>query len=229
MQDMDPELYYQAQYNYSDRRDAFILGVEDAPYPAMFWRTAIGGRRSDRGWGIAASEEEVYVCGATASSETPDLFPLREFDTESDVDYFFRYFLGGWSDMFAPWRSFRLLMDYEWSNFDGDIIEGFSLQHDGFVASFTMNEAVGLPPDPMNPVPTLRIWPMDLHHTYMMQAPNAATWTGHVIDAAGRIVTDVRFNGLSAMLQLDAPASGLYLLTLSDPTGVRYSAKFVVP
>jgi|GEM_PF-915663 len=233
MADLDPQLYYQPQHNYTDRRDAFILGIEDDPYPLMFWRTAFGGTRSERGWGIAASPAEVYLCGTTASDEG-DAFPLLEFNTdpndpESELDYFFRWFYGGSADIMVPWRVFRLMMDYEWNNFDIQVVESYSLPQDGFITSFYMGTPVGVPPAFTDAIQDLLVWPMDDGCSYMVRTPRASHWQGSVVDAAGRIVAQVRFTGQITTIQLKLPAASIYLLQVRDVEGNRYSAKFLTP
>jgi hypothetical protein len=62
-----------------------------------------------------------------------------------------------------------------------------------------------------------------------VRTPYDAQWQGGVFDAAGRRVAEVGFRGGVGTLDLGTAAPGLYLITLHDPTGQRYTAKFVVP
>jgi len=207
----------------------------------MFWRTAFGGHDSDRGWSIAATADEVYICGSTGSTnvETPqEGFPLLEFmpntsDPASLVDYYMsQSFLvpgGGHSDQFARWRAFHLMMDRE-DYFSWEIsIEGPSIAHDGFIASFTMDWVpVGLPESTPQASGDLWVWPLSDHALYAVRTPYDAQWQGGVFDAAGRRVAEVGFKGVTDSFDLGMAAPGLYLITLHDTTGQRYSAKFMV-
>lgn len=231
---LDPDLYYRAPNNYVDRRDAVIVGMKDDAYPVEFWRTAFGGEMSDRGWGIAASATEVYMCGATASNAgmlTED-FPLHEFNTSSNEDYYQEWNL--WGDLgglseFVPYQAFYYLMDHESEGTPESSPEGTDLQYDGFMASFLMEGQVGVPHVTNYPSSQLVAWPIDEFGSWMLRAPEAANWSLQVYDAAGKLAHQQRFNGLNTILNLAHLNSGIYIVRASDGSERTLHTKLCKP
>ncbi len=229
-QNYDPDLYYRQSFNYVDRRDAMILRIADAPYPAMNWRTAFGGRKSDRGWGIAATPYEMYLCGATSSSHNPwDEFPLHEFDTGSELDWYYDFYYGGTSTEFAPWCAYNLAMDYESGNID-DYLEGLNLGHDGFIASFQMQEQpVGFTTSDPEETSQLTAWPDRSGNGWWLALPSEGSWTIDLFDATGRTVCHARTSQALHLLTGCEFASGVYVIRAVDQRGSVVTTKISQP
>lgn len=224
--DLNPTLYYQPQYNYVDRRDAMIYSLSDAPRPLLYWKTAFGGERSERGWSIAANEYEVYHCGATSSQWT-EAFPLRDFDPNTSVDWFWDSNLLGVSSPMVPYTAYNEFMDYELNNIDV-FVESYSLDHDGYIASFTMaQEPVGL--DEVTAPPVSELWVAHGFEQWLVRTPRTDQWVVTLHDAAGRVLSRQRFTGNSASISMQGLAKGLYVLSAATTTGERYVSKVLVP
>ncbi len=228
-QNLNPDYYYQPFHNYDDRRDAIILGLDDLPHPNVTWRSAFGGTRSDRGWGIASSYYELYLCGATAS-QPQDAFPLLEFDTNSNLDWYWDLYLGGSSNPFVPYCSFNTAMDYEVNNIDV-FIESYQLNHDGFIASFRLTEEPVGVEEATTPSDrgSLHAWYTGVGSLWALRAPYEGVWSVDVYDAAGRHITNQRFAGTNTHLDLNRAARGVYAVRAKDPSGNTFTTKILVP
>lgn len=232
--DLDQDLYFQPQNDFWNRRDAIILGIRDDEYPAIFWRTAFGGVKSDRGSGIAATPYEVHLCGTTSSNYS-DNFPLLEFNSDpndptSSLDWYWDFLLGGTADEFTPWRSFQQAMCYEMNGIDV-FIEPYNIQHDAFIASFRLQEEpVGLE-DVANKdgVNSLQLRTLDANGHFEVRPPYDGTWRYVVIDAAGRALHSDLSVSTSYVLDLQSYAAGIYLLVAEHSSGERLSIKVLRP
>lgn len=231
MEDLDPELYYQPQHGDPYRRDAFILGLISDSHPSMFWRTAFGGEESDRGRGIAATPQEVFICGSTSSSEDEE-FPLLEYNAGTDLDYYWESFLdnSGAAGPFIRWRDFNWMMDLE-DTYGSYGIEGPNFNYDGFIAGFTTDWLlpVGVPQGNSGGYGDLRIWPLTGEAVYAIRLPYLSEWHGGVFDMTGRKVADLNFQGISGIVNMGMAAPGIYLVSLHDAVGRQRSTKFLVP
>lgn len=107
VQATNPNLYHQGllgnQFG-STRRDAFILAMKI--YDKIpIWSTYIGGARADKGWGVAASEDELYLVGGTVSDQ--GTFPLKEFNTAIPQDWYDGDLLNNIANGFSGYYSFN--------------------------------------------------------------------------------------------------------------------------
>lgn len=232
--DLNPELFYQSQNDFWNRRDAIILGMKDEEYPNIFWRTAFGGVKSDRGSGIAATPYEVHLCGTTSSNYS-DNFPLLEFnsdpnDPNSSLDWYWDFLLGGTANELTPWRSFQQAMCYEMNGIDV-FIEPYNIQHDAFIASFRMQEEpVGLADVAYyGDVNGLVLRPLDAHGHYEVLPPSDGAWRYVVFDAAGRSLYSDQSTSSNYLLDLRAYATGVYLLVAEHLSGKRLTIKVLKP
>lgn len=227
------DLYNQLSLGMTNRRDAFIVGIKDETCPTNFWKSAFGGARSERGWGIAASEDEVYHCGSTGSAYN-EAFPMREWNTdpndpESLLDWYLECIPEGVAEELVPWVRFNLALDYETGNFD-DFIEGLNSVHDGYIASFNMDPSVGIFEESASVAPpsaiTARPWGSGAGYDLLLL--EASTWKLSLFDARGALIRTDTFYGRTFALDLAQFPSGLYLLTASC-NGVAHSVKLNRP
>ena len=229
--DIDPVRYFQPHYNFTNRRDAFLIGMADAAHPTALWRTAFGGAQSDRGWGVASSQSEVYLVGSTASQRFEDDFPLKEFDpAPTSLDYYQDYNLQGTASGMIPWNEFHLAMDYENNGFGENQLESVLLGHDGFIASFGEGTQVGLVEgDTTSGDHQIRAWSPDEGSTWAVELPWPASWTLRITDASGRNVLVLRTASDREWIVLDRTAPGLYIITAISATGDVLSTKLLKP
>lgn len=229
--DIDPDRYFQLPYDYTNRRDAFLIGMADAAHPTAFWRTAFGGAQSDRGWGVAASQNEVYLAGSTASQRFEDDFPLKEFDTApTTLDYYQDYNLEGTASGMVPWNEFYLAMDYENNGFGENQLESVLLGHDGFIASFGEGAPVGLHDgDATSGTYQIRAWSPDNGNTWAVELPWATSWTVRVMDAAGRVVVAQQTTNDRDRIAFERAAPGMYIVTATSGKGSVLATKILKP
>ncbi|MBK9147356.1 MAG: T9SS type A sorting domain-containing protein [Flavobacteriales bacterium] len=213
------DYYTQPHLTLVNRRDAFIYGIQDEEWPAIFWATAFGGTQSERGWGIAASPDEVYLCGATSTGYTQQ-FPLMEWNTdpndpESLLDWFWEANPAGLAYELVPWMTFFQAMDYETFGIDV-FIEGLNSWHDGYIASFNMAADVAVPEGLVPAPPSLiAAWPTADGEGYIVQLPQDGPWQLELYDARGRLVERTAAAKRIHYLPLSQTAPGMYVLRAS--------------
>jgi hypothetical protein len=233
--DLNSLRYFQDMNSNVNTRDAVVLAIRsgNAP-PEMVWRTAFGGTKSERGWGIAASTaqpSDVYLVGA-AASQAIQAFPLKEFSTTSTLDYYQPINMGGaggdWP--LASWYWFENALDYE----NGDLglysPEWYAQGHDGFIASFAAYHPVGV--DEVTAPGTgngLLVTPLLQTASWTVQFPYPGNWSMEVYDAVGRRVRNLHANGETMELNLSSEASGIYMLRAANGTDVPLSTKVMRP
>lgn len=223
-------LYLQWPLTEWNKRDAFIVGIRDAEYPGLFWNSAFGGTKSDRGWGIAASIDEVYLCGATGSNYFND-FPLLEWNTDPNdpnslVDWYYDVTPDGVTQELVPWMTFFQAMDYDVFGLDV-FIEGLNSWHVGFISSFNMNSAVALP-DRVQQSAQLVAWPLADQSGYLVHLPNDDEWSVDLYDTRGRVLQpSVKARRLH-LLHLTGFTPGLYLLK-AHRSGEVHTIKLLRP
>jgi hypothetical protein len=233
--DLNSLRYFQDMNPNVNTRDAVVLAIRsgNAP-PEMVWRTAFGGTKSERGWGIAASTaqpSDVYLVGA-AASQAIQAFPLKEFSTTSTLDYYQAIMMGGaggdWP--LASWYWFENALDYE----NGDLglysPEWYAQGHDGFIASFAAYHPVGM--DEVTAPGTgngLLITPLLQTASWTVQFPYPGNWSMEIYDAVGRRVRNLHANGKTMELNLSSEASGIYMLRAANGTDVPLSTKVMRP
>lgn len=223
-----PDRYYQSQYDYVNRRDAFILSMDDSDEPMVRWRTAFAGTQSDRGWGVAASESELYLVGTTASQRF-DEFPLLEFDDDPQMilDYYQDWNLGGGSSMWVPWIYWSAALDHDllWEN----PIEPLWLEHDGYIASF------GIPPstvsieERLDAPQGIRVLTHNSGHDWTLLFDVRDTREITILDVLGRTVAVVRCASQRAEVQLPGMASGAYTVVARGSISGVHTTRFIKP
>ena len=228
--DLDPNYYFQPQQNTWNRRDAVILSIEDELSPVMHWRTAFGGTKSDRGWGIAASATEVFLVGATASQAYDD-FPLLDFDPDNPFDLYQDWNLEGTSagEPFVPFYQFCGAMDHEYTLWS--IIEQVQTPHDGFITSFGTELSVGVdePRNGYSTAPGITVLTLPEPGTWSLLLPERSDWTISVLDALGRTLYKDVASGTQVNLDLRRVSAGTYFLVAQDLRGVSHSTKLIKP
>jgi hypothetical protein len=68
----------------SDSMDPYLLVTTSSGQPV--WTTYFGGTKTDKSWGVALSENELYMVGGTNSDQWT--FPLHEFDDTEPMDWY---------------------------------------------------------------------------------------------------------------------------------------------
>lgn len=226
--DLNPNWYHQPQYALNNnRRDAILLALsEDNTNPHLTWRSIMGGTESDRGWGIAASADEVYVVGSTASYEW-DGFPLREYNVVDPLDFYQEYNMGGSENYFVPWYEFNYALDHEHEFFEW-MVEQNDGSFDGFIASFRKSYSpVGLEGNIAAPDPyALIVRPIGNGYQWVVTLPTEGSWTIEVVDVSGRVVSTIQTIGSNGTVDLEQ-AAGLYVIRATTETGEQRSAKIV--
>ncbi len=227
--DLNTNYYFQPQQNVWNRRDGLILSIDDNETPTIRWRSAFGGTKSDRGWGIAASASEVFLVGATASQAYDD-FPLIDFDPGNPFDLYQDWNLEGTSqgEPWVPFYQFCGAMDHEFTQWG--IIESVLTQHDGFIASFGTQTSVGV--DGIGddkPDPDIAVLTLPEPGTWSIQLPESSAWTIMVFDALGRTIQSNAIVGTLATIDLRDRAAGTYFLLAQDRQGFRHSIKLIKP
>ncbi len=226
--DINPDWYYQPLNANMNSRDAVILAIDNVQHaPIMRVRTAFGGTKSERGWGIAASTTSVYIVGAAASSPWQG-FPLLEYDADDDFDFFQDGNYGGenvWS--FLPGYAFEYFLDFEW-NYYGEVLqESTSQTSEAFIASFASNYHVGLPEEAAKP--ELFVVPLQGFAQWGVRYPFPGQWTLAAYDATGRQIATWATQGNGQAIDLAAQAPGIYLLRATGAGGASLAGKVVRP
>lgn len=205
---LNASYYFQEQYDYWNRRDALILGIADQSTPYLTWRTAFAGEQSDRGWGVARSETELYLVGSTASFENEG-FPLMDFDINNDLDFFQDFNLGGeTSSTFVPFYQFCASMNHSYGGFAWP--EPLTTPHDGFIACFGINDIVGVNETTPGRSDFLQAQTLSAEGHWLLHFPDKMNWRLEVFDATGRRVQVQQAHSSSFVLDLSTRASGIY-------------------
>ena len=226
--DLDLNTYYQDLNSNGVTRDALVLAMRhDIPTPELVWSTAFGGTHSERGWGIAASSDEVYLVGATASASWED-FPLKEFDPLGPVDFYQPYNLGGSSNWFVSNYDFELGLDYEDPGVKY-VAEQPQQDHDAFIAAFSSVWGAVDINSPSAPDQLLFVTPLPADARWTVHIPAQGDWSLDAYDVAGRNMGHWHTGGPAVLIDLSACAQGLYLLRATTPSGEVRSAKVVRP
>ena len=227
--DLDASQYYQDETGNPFRRDAILLGIRGGIYPEAFWRSVFGGVESDRGWGVAASADELYLVGSTGSQIT-DGFPLREFDTTDEFDFFQVVNLEGDASWFVPWVDFETALDFEHTGYGENPIEPIGSPHDGFIASFDISAlSVGLVNTKPRQTEQLLVRATGQPGLWLIELPEQGPWSYRVVDAAGKVVALGQQQGQQMQVDLSTNASGLYAVSVFNTTGVALHTKLVRP
>ena len=222
--------YTQPHLTEFNRRDAFIHGIHDDAWPGVFWATAFGGTKSDRGWGIAASSDELYLCGTTGSSYFDD-FPFLEWNTDSndpnsELDWYMESSPAAIAYELVPWMTFFQAMDYDVFGIDV-FIEGLNSFHDGFIASFNMNEAVHVAEAaPNTSAGGMTALPLSEGEGYLITLPFSAPWHFELYDSRGRQISSASAAGMAYELRTDELADGVYVIKARTGSAT-YSAKLI--
>jgi hypothetical protein len=219
-----------------DTRDAVVLAIRSrtAP-PEMQWRTAFGGTKSERGWGIAGSTaqpSDVYLVGG-AASQAIESFPLKEFSTTSTLDYYQSIMMGGSGGGYFhfPWSHFEDALDFESvGSLPLASPENSHQGSDAFIASFDAYHPVGIDEASMDsPSNELLVTPLPQTASWTIHFPYTDNWSVEVYDAVGRQVRSLHGNGKTMEMNLGSEASGLYMLRAVNGTDTPRSAKVVRP
>jgi hypothetical protein len=227
--DLDPDRYFQPLNPNGTSRDAVVLALQDnLASPTLLWQTAFGGTGSERGWGIAATQTEVYLTGATASAAW-ESYPLKEFNPESDLDFYQDLNFGGDAYSFLDYYQFEYGLDGEQSTSTTNP-EPAQQPHDGFIASFNSlyHGHVGIP-EAAARAPGLSVLPLPMLGQWTVHFPGAGDWTLIAYNSAGQQVGLWHSSSPSLVADLTAQPHGMYLLLATTLTGARYSAKVVRP
>ncbi|MBK9146261.1 MAG: T9SS type A sorting domain-containing protein [Flavobacteriales bacterium] len=226
------DLYLQWPLTAVNKRDAFITGIRDLEYPALFWNSAFGGTNSDRGWGIAASPDEVYLCGTTGSGYFDD-FPLLEWNTDpndpnSSLDWYWDSSPSGLAAELIPWVTFYQAQDYDEFGIDA-FIEGLNSFHDGFIASFNLNEDVAISDlAGTHLTASIEALPLADQSGYYLKFPSEDTWQINLYDASGRLIRRATVTGRTFIIGMADLGQGMYMLQATT-VGIQIGSKLVRP
>ena len=233
--DLDPLRYYQPLNSNVSTRDAVILGIRtgSAP-PERIWRTAFGGVRSERGWGIAGSTaqpSDVYLVGGTASMPFQS-FPLMEFDVVSPLDYYQNINLSGMggSGSLCSWYPFEQGLNFENGSLGYASPEANHQGNDAFITSFAAYHPVGVEETAL-PGKEDGLWvtPLPGSASWAVRFPHEGKWSLVVYDATGRLVKHLRTGNRVAELDLATAAPGMYILRATDERGTALGTKVLRP
>jgi len=228
--DLNAQWYYQPQFGTENKRDAILLSLwDDQDSPTVLWRSAFAGTQSDRGWGIAASETEVFLVGATASNAWDGPFPLLEFDAGDADDFFQDWNMGGDGIGFVNWYDFGFAMDFEHDGFGEAPVEFHFPPHDGFIASFSTISPVGTTEWLTDAADPLVVVPLVQGTQWSVRFPDRGEWQLSIVDAIGRTIGTHNSNGAPLLVDLGSQASGMYVLRASEPGGMVCFAKIIRP
>lgn len=227
--DLDPDRYYQPLNANGNRRDAVVLAIEkNAQTPVLRWNTAFGGTDSERGWAIAASLNEVYLVGATASDQW-EAFPLREFDQGSLDDFFQDYNFGGeaWAG-FLEFYDFEISLNYLSGFFGEYAAEPLTQEYDGFLACFSSQYHVGVL-ERHGGGRDLQVAPLPILGQWTVTLPAPGDWRLAAYDIRGQLVQTWQSGSAYLTIDLSEQAQGLYVLRASNGHGAVHTAKVVRP
>lgn len=211
-----PELYRQDDLGNGQgatASDGFLLSIDPQTKEAL-WSSYYGGYWTDRGWGVAVTPAEVYICGGSRSEQAS--FPLLEWNTNAPEDWFdgdLTNNVGGASGWYA----------FNFQYFSVDI--GAGTTHDGFIASFTSPMIVGISkPSSSSGLSTPLIDPAGI-----WEVTATANSTLSVVDAAGRVVVNTGISGSKAHVDLRACATGIYQVILRSAVGKISTTRLLKP
>jgi len=224
--DLDANWFHQDPFGFEIFRDALLLGMHTAPNYGIFWQTIIGGLSSDRGWGIAATPDELFVCGATNSTRY-DGFPLVEWDPGSPLDFFQMEATSTFAQNPTDHYSWMTMMDFQFYG------PGIETQDIGpWIGSFYIDADVGVGWEDLADKSNspMRVWP-DGAGNWNIELPTTGVgpWQMTLTNALGQVVrTALLANGSGRMSAVEL-ATGPYMLTAVNGTGLRYVTKVVRP
>lgn len=215
-------------------RDALVLAIRTGDAPELVWRTAFGGTRSERGWGIAGSPVqggEVYLAGGTAS-QAFQVHPLKEFDLGSPLDYYQGINMAGMggTGSLCSWYRFERGLNFENGTLGFGSPEASAQGIDAFIASFAAYHPVGVDEvETTGPGQGLLVIPTADDAVWSIHFPHEGKWRLAVHDATGRQVQLVHAAGQRMHLDLGTNAPGIYVLRALDGQGTSLSTKVLRP
>lgn len=221
--DMDANLFYQPPFGNAPYRDAMLLGMRTAPDYGIFWRTIIGGLYSDRGWGLAATPDELFLCGA-ANSSRYDGFPLVEWDPGTPEDFYQTESGSGYGEDPTDYYSWQTMMDFQWWLPSPDSECG------PFIASFFIGTGVGWEDTPSMAETGMRVWP-DGAGNWNVELPGRGTeaWQVSATNGLGQVVRTASWKGTRGYVHYMDLASGPYILSAVNAQGERKTIKVLRP
>ena len=208
--------------------DGFLLALNTLDCSPI-WTTYIGGYNTDKGWGVAAGHNELFLVGGSVSDQLS--FPLKEFNVNSPLDWYdgdlFNNIGNGGSGeySFSPGQNFyrpfnSTVLQYEpWPGW----------AHDAFIMSFGVSPALSVPETPEHAA-VLRPILLDHEGLWSVELPTGNQWL-RVHDASGRVLEERRSSATEGrqLIDLRQMAPGLYVLTCGNAEGLRLSAKLLRP
>ncbi len=228
--DLDPDQYFQVLNPNQTSRDVLLFAMsQNMAAPALKWSTAFGGTLSDRGWGIAATQSEVYITGATASNSW-DFFPLLEFDPNDPNDFYQDYnLLGTGSQSDLEFYGFDFGLHYE--HFTHNLNpEPLNQGNDAFIACFgTVLLPVGIQNTSEETVGYLHFTPLPAIGQWAVQFPTVGNWKLAAWNSAGQEVGNWHVHGSALIVDLSQDAAGLYLLRATRPNCLPLHGKLLRP
>ena len=201
----------------------------DASMPVLQVNTAFGGTKSERGWAVAASGTELYMVGGTASNSWEDAFPLRDFNPNSELDFYQDMNLGG--APFAPFLDFydfSFGLDYEYSPYGEMWPEPYIQNYDAFIACFSTQYHVGIA-EPQAVGAGLAVSPLPVPGQWAVHFPRSASWELAAYNCVGQQVGTWHAGGNATTIDLTGQAAGLYVLRAQAADGQVHTAKLVRP
>ena len=223
-----PDWYHQPLNQNIITRDAVLLSIaNDASNPTLRVNTAYGGTQSERGWAVAASADELFLAGSTASNSWHQ-FPLQDFDDNDDNDFYQDYNFGGDEMGFLMFYWFEHGLDYEVEHHGEMSAEALSQPHDGFITSFNTNYHVGIADPPLH-MATLQVTPLPIIGQWSITFPQQGNWHLEAFNTAGQVVGRWDTSGNSMVINLGHQSPGIYLLRAEEGPGQVYLAKLLRP
>ncbi|HMQ74953.1 MAG TPA: hypothetical protein PKE21_00645 [Flavobacteriales bacterium] len=217
-------LYSQSQIGNdptTQHHDGFFMLLNENRLPV--WSSYWGGTKTERCWGIVASEDELYLTGGTNSNQFT--FPLREWDPMSPDDYFDGNHLNNNSgtDGGLSWGGFR-------GGFFTGVADPSATQPDGYICSFAIVSNLSVSVPEMSAGMEL---PVYLGHAAWLLpwADTVNELPGVMVhDVSGRIIpsrTKVAEGGIR--VELFGSVSGIFVATVTPLRGMQKVYKLLAP
>lgn len=206
----------------SSARDAFLvcLNIYDRQ---PIWTTYLGGDHTDKGWGVAATDNELFLVGGTVSDQAT--FPLKEFDTNAPQDWYdgdIMNNVGNWFNGFYSFNNQHFYKPFAFETLPTEFAPGRA--HDAFIASFGISPTVTVPEltrsNSLTPIQISGdgLWSIMLPDQVLVL---------RIFDAGGRLVEErstMNHSG-QALIDLRDWPSGVYAITCITEQGAVQSTK----
>ena len=206
----------------SNYRDAYILAL-DANDQSPIWTTYWGGEHYDRGWGIACTDDELFLVGGAISDQIT--YPLKEWDQLSVLDWYdddLSNNIGGGLGALS-WYNNTFQHPLDQVVFDPVL----NRSHDAFICSFGVGPNLGVI-DGGDSEQLLQLVPAGEGLWALILSDDGAVRV-EIVDVHGTLVSSEYAVRKGHLVDLRAASSGLYMVRVTDRTGGVGHAKLHNP